>query len=826
MRAPLSWLREHAALPDQLTASALSDALISAGLEVETVDAAGADITGPVVVGRVLSFVEEPQSNGKTIRWCRVDCGDHNPEGEDARGIVCGARNFAEGDLVVVSLPGSVLPGEFAIAARKTYGHVSDGMICSVTELGLPDDGGDGILILAEGTVGELAVPLLGLRDDVLDIAVSADRGYCLSIRGLAREAANAQGVEFSDPVDHDVPAESSAGHPVRREAEENSLFVAVTVTGVDPTRPSPRWLARRLQLAGMRPISLAVDITNHVMLETGQPLHGYDADKLSGAIVVRHAAAGEKITTLDEVQRTCDPADLLITDDSGPIGLAGVMGGASTELGPDSSTVVIEAAHFDAMTIARTSRRHKLSSEASRRFERGVDPNAAHAAAHRAADLLVELAGGTKQEAETISGTVSSLAPVQMEADLPSRILGTEVPTARVVSLLTAIGARVDDHGSTLEVTPPTWRPDLTDPYDLIEEVGRQVGLDTIEPRLPVPPPGRGLTRSQQVRRALSAALPVAGFTEVISFGFMSDKDLAALRIGAEDERRRTVRLVNPLSETKPYLRTTLLPGLFEAVLRNTSRSTDDLALYEVGSVFHARPDAPAAPRPPVDRRPTDEELAGFAAALPDQPRHAAAVLTGSWQPAGWAGPAIPADWTHAVRFVEAVAGALGVVVQRTAAQQAPWHPGRCAAFTVNGTVIGHAGELHPSVVAEVGLPAGACAAEIDLDALAASAPRRGDIAELVSFPVAKEDVALVVDTDVPAAAVEQALRDGAGELLESVRLFDVYTGDQLAEGKKSLAYALRFRADRTLTDGEAAQARDAAVAEATRRHGAEQRV
>ncbi|MDN5726293.1 MAG: phenylalanine--tRNA ligase subunit beta, partial [Propionibacteriales bacterium] len=543
--------------------------------------------------------------------------------------------------------------------------------------------------------------------------------------------------------------------------------------------------------------------------------------------IVVRTATAGEKVTTLDDVVRTCDPADLLITDDSGPIGLAGVMGGASTEIDADTTEVVIEAAHFDAMTIARTSRRHKLSSEASRRFERGVDPNATHAAALRAADLLVELAGGTKQSDQTISGVVATPAPVTMAADLPSRILGTEVSSERVIELLTAIGAGVErGTDGELVVTPPTWRPDVTDPYDLVEEVGRQVGLDAIEPRLPVPPAGRGFTRAQRARRALSAVLPVAGFTEVITFGFSSEADLDVLGIGAEDERRRTVRLVNPLAETRPYLRTTLLPGLIEAALRNISRSIDDLALYEVGSVFLSRPGAPAAPRPPVDRRPADEEVAGFAAALPDQPRHAGAVLTGAWRPAGWAGPAVPVDWTHAVRFVETIAEAWGARLERSAAQFAPWHPGRCAAFSVDGAVVGHAGELHPAVVAATGLPDGACAAEIDLDVLLARTPEREDITRLVSYPVAKEDVALVVDASVPAAAVEQALRSGAGELLESLRLFDVYTGDQVGAGKKSLAYALRFRAARTLTDREAAEARDAAVAAAVQQVGAAQRV
>ena len=517
MRAPLGWMREYAALPDDLEARQLADALVRAGLEVETVDHVGADVTGPVVIGKVVDFVEEPQKNGKTIRWCQVDVGE-----EDLRGIVCGARNFAVGDHVVVALPGSVLPGDFAIAARKTYGHVSDGMICSARELGLGDDH-EGIMVLADDDLvpGADAAPVLLLRDDVLDIAVTPDRGYCLSLRGLAREAAQATGVAFTDPVDRPVPLEVTDGYPVVLESDACPLFVAIGVTGIDANRPSPRWLSRRVQLAGMRSISLAVDVTNYVMLETGQPIHGYDADRLDGPIVVRRATDGEKVTTLDDVARPLHPDDLLITDDSGPIGLAGVMGGATTEISDATSNVIIEAAHFDAMTIARTSRRHKLSSEASRRFERGVDPAATYAAAHRVAQLLVELAGGTLAAAETVRGSLPPQATTKIADTLPGAILGTDVDHDTAVALISSIGADVhDDHG-TLSITAPSWRPDLTDPYDYVEEVGRLIGFDTIPavvPRAPggswadPPPagPAGGQCRAGHVRVRGDPELPV----------------------------------------------------------------------------------------------------------------------------------------------------------------------------------------------------------------------------------------------------------------------------------------------------------------------------
>ena len=833
MRAPLSWLAEYAALPAGLDGRALADAFVRAGLEVEAVEQAGADVTGPLVVGRVLSVQPEQHSNGKTINWCRVDVGDHNDAGDGdhpaSRGIVCGAHNFSAGDLVVVALPGAVLPGDFRIAARKTYGHVSDGMICSARELGLGDDHA-GILVLTEPDLvpGADAAAALHLRETVLDVDVTPDRGYCMSVRGLAREAAQATGSAFADPVDLPVPTAVDAGYPVRRESAGCALFVAVSVTGIDPNRPSPRWLARRVQLAGMRPISLAVDITNYVMLATGQPLHAYDADRLDGPIVVRQAAPGEKLTTLDDVARALDPADLVIADDSGPIGLAGVMGGASSELSASTSSVVIEAAHFDALTIARTSRRHRLTSEASRRFERGVDPGAAYAAAHRAAALLVELAGGTLQAAETVSGTVPQGATTTLDVDLPGRVLGAPLESEQVLDLLRRVGAEVSIDGATLRATAPTWRPDLTDPYDYVEEVGRLVGYDNIPAVVPQAPVGRGLTRAQRARRAVTAAAAQAGFVEVMSFPFASAEDLDRMGVGAQDRRRALTRILNPLAETTPYLRTSILPGLFAAVTRNTSRGNDDLALFETGSVFFAPEPRLAAPRPAVDGRPTAELLAAMDDALGDQPRQLAAVLTGSWRRPSWDTPGERAGWSHAVALAELAGQTVGLRLERRPAELAPWHPGRCAALLLPGidVVVGHAGELHPSVVQAFGLPARTAALELNLDVLVAAAPEVGEIPSLSSHPVAKEDVALVVDAAVSAAAVETALRSGAGDLLESVQLFDIYTGPQVGPGRKSLAFALRFRApDRTLTDADTAAARDAAVAQAVQDTGAVQR-
>ena len=832
MRAPLSWLREWVALPEDLSGAALGEILVRAGLEVERVEQPGHEITGPLVVGRILRFVDEPQKNGKTIRWVQVDVGpEHNQPHPDftdgCREVVCGAHNFEVGDLVVVSLPGTTLAGGFEIASRKTYGHVSDGMICAEDELGIGHDHTGIIVLPADAGLapGNDPADVLHLRDEVLDIEVSPDMAYCMSIRGLAREAGQSLGVAFTDVVDKATPASRADGYPVVLDDPACPLFVALTVTGVDATRRTPSWLQRRLTRAGMRSISLPVDISNYVMLETGQPLHAYDADTLRGPIRVRRAQPGETLVTLDDVERRLDATDLLITDDSGPIGLAGVMGGASTEVRDTTSTIVIEAASFDAATISRSMRRHGLPSEASKRFERRVDPNAAYSAAHLAARLLVELAGGTLSADETVAGAIGEVPTQVIDVSLPTRVLGVEVAPERVVEILRASGVAVDQQGETLSLTPPTWRPDLRDPFDYVEEVGRKVGFDQIPSVVPSAPVGRGLTSAQRARRAITAAVTGAGFVEGLLFPFASAEDLERLGIPADNPRRRLVRLANPLADTAPYLRTTLLPGLFAAVQRNVSRGNDDIALFESGSVFRAT-DAGPAPLPAVDRRPSDADLAAIEAALPEQPRHLAAVVAGAWRPAGWQGPAEPAGWQQVFAFADIVGGALGLVIDRTADDYAPFHPGRCAKLTVAGRLVGHAGEVHPSVCAAFGMPARTAAVELSLDALIEAAPGPGTIAPVSPHPVAKEDVALIVDEAVPAEGVRQALVEGAGELLESVHLFDVYRGTPVPPGRKSLAFALRFRApDRTLKDADAASARDAAVAVAADRFGAELR-
>ncbi|PSM39940.1 phenylalanine--tRNA ligase subunit beta [Streptomyces dioscori] len=829
MRVPLSWLREYVDLPATETGRDVQAKLVSAGLEVERVEQLGAGLKGPLVVGKVLT-IEELEGFKKPIRFCTVDVGSANGTGEPQE-IVCGARNFAVGDKVVVVLPGAVLPGDFAIAARKTYGKTSHGMICSGDELGMGDDGSGGIIVLPpEHEVGTDAIELLELVDEVLDIAVTPDRGYALSMRGVAREAATAYGLDLRDPALLDVPGPNAFGYPVQvADPLGCDRFTARTVTGLSPEASSPIWLTRRLQKAGMRPISLAVDITNYVMLELGQPLHAYDRSRIQGAIGVRRAEQGEKLVTLDGAKRTLDAGDLVITDDRGPIGLAGVMGGANTEIDDTEGTtteVVVEAAHFDPISIARTARRHKLASEASKRFERGVDPEAAAAAAQRTVDLLVLLAGGTADAGVTQVISPSAPHTITIPANHPDKVAGVDYGRETVVRRLQQVGCDVYGQDELI-VTVPSWRPDLTDPNDLAEEVIRLEGYENLPSTLPKPPAGLGLTDRQRLHRRVGRALAGAGYVEALNYPFIGTEVLDQLGLDADDPRRTVVTLANPLSDEEPAMRTTLLPGLLGALRRNDGRGSHDLALFETGLVFRPTGQEHKAERLPVDRRPTDEEIAGIDSALPRQPRRAAVVLAGAREQAGWWGKGRPADWADAVEAARTVAREAGVELTVRGDRHAPWHPGRCAALyvTVDGveTLVGHAGELHPRVVKALHLPERSCAMEIELDLLEQAGVGVPAAPRISTFPVATQDVALVVDRDVPAADVEAALREGAGELLESVRLFDVYEGEQLGEGRKSLAYALRFRAgDRTLTVDEASAARDAAVALAGSRTGA----
>jgi phenylalanyl-tRNA synthetase beta chain len=919
MRIPLSWLLEYAAIgtagpggpsfgnagPDDVDADEVARRLTACGLEIESIERVGQDITG-VVVARVVD-IEELEGFRKPVRYCQVSTGD----GQE-RHVICGATNFAAGDRVVLATPGSTLPGGFEIGARKTYGKISEGMICSVAELGIGDDH-SGILVLPpDAPLGADFVAYAGLRDVVLDVNVTPDKGFALSVRGVARELAISYQASFTDPANVGLPGDvdevSGQVHPASiDDPTACDRFVLREIRGIDPSRATPVPMRVRLARAGQRSVSLAVDVTNYLMLEIGQPLHAFDAERLSGPIVVRRARPGERLETLDHVVRELDPEDILITDSSGPISLAGTMGGLATEVSAESANLVIEAAHFCARGVARMSRRHKLGSEASARFERGVDPELQRRAAAKAVVMLAELAGGTVVPGCTYAAAQLPPVSVVMAADYPDEVAGMVYGLDTVVARLRQVGCEVvvsggpgpggggtgsagltgltgltgelddagadggdgvagtgvpgqpgeaaeaagapaaasrhgrrdhgrhDRSGLMLEVWPPSWRPDLTDPSDLAEEVIRLEGYEHIPVREPRAAAGRGLTERQRLRRTTGRELAATGFVEVISDSFASLADFDRLQLPPEDERRRAAVVSNPLSDDEPLLRTTLLPGLLRLLARNIGRGFGDVALFETGLVFRPGPGGPrVAPILGVDRAPGVQEVAELEAALPDQPLRIGIALAGDRELAGWWGEGRPAGWQDAIEAARQILRVSCVPFDIRADQHEPWHPGRCAAIFVRGEegrewLAGHAGELHPRVTAAFGLPPRSAAAELDMSVIETAAALRGPVQApvLSSYPVATQDVALIVAGSVPADDVARALAAGvraAGDvLLEDLRLFDVYTGDQVGEGRKSLAYTLRFRApDRTLTAQEASAARSAAVAEAGRRTGA----
>jgi phenylalanyl-tRNA synthetase beta chain len=867
MRVPISWLRAYAPIAAETDAADVARRLTAAGLEVEAVEPAGHDIHG-VVVGQVLT-VEELTEFKKPIRYCRVATSDAQltEDPAEAAGVICGAANFAAGDRIAFAQPGAVLPGGFEIGARKTYGRLSEGMICSAKELAIGDDH-TGILVLSpDAPLGADFVEYANLKDDVLEITVTPDRGYAVSIRGVARELASAYDVPFTDPAHTFLPGEdASLSDDVSPQVWPASIadpaacdrFVLREVRGFDPQAKTPLWMRVRLARSGVRTVSLAVDVTNYLMLELGQPLHAFDRSKLKGPIVVRRARPGETLETLDHVTRTLRPEDILITDDDGPISMAGTMGGLATEIDENSTDVVIEGAHFDPVGTAKMSRRHKLHTEASYRFERGVDRELPLRATARAAALLASLGNATVVPGCTHAQVPCAPVTIAMAADYPDRVAGVVYGLETVVRRLTEVGcavhttrapalptiapwradadAETDHHGKhdrlheVLEVTPPSWRSDLTDPADLAEEVIRLEGYVNVPVRLPRALAGHGLTARQRLVRAVGRTLADAGLVEVHTDPFAPANEADNLMLPPEDERRPVVRVANPLSEDQPYLRTTLLPGLFRTLLRNIGRGFPDTALFETGLVFCPRPGSPGvAPILRTDRGPTVEELAALEAALPDQPLWIGGVLAGNRELPGWWGPGRSVSWADAVESARQVAAVCHLTIDVRAVQQPPWHPGRCAALYAVGQehewLAGYAGELHPRVIAAYGLPPRTCAFELDFTVLAAAAEAAGPVRapSLSAYPPATQDVALVVPESVPAADVAAALAAGAGDLLEDVRLFDVYTGAQLGADRKSLAYTLRFRApDRTLTVAETTAARDAAVAEAAQRVGA----
>lgn len=822
MKLPLSWLREYVSLPKSVSLDQIVAAFVRVGFEVEGVENPADAIKGPLRVGTVLS-IEELTGLKKPIRYVGLDCGE-----KSTRFVICGATNFKVGDLVVVALPGAVLPGNFAISARETYGRTSNGMICSSRELGLGEDH-SGIIVLkdARARAGDDALLTLKVDDPVIDIAVNPDRGYAMSIRGAARELAMALDRPFIDidgkKLIASLEKKKKSGKATRVQIADktgaDSIFLR-SVTNVDPQSPTPEWMSRRLIQVGMRPISLAVDITNYVMMELGQPLHAFDAEKIIGTLRVQRAGKYSTLTTLDNQKRKLHKDDLLIADDVKPLALAGTMGGLDSEVTSETRRIAIEAAHFDSVAIAQNSRRHILSSEASRRFERGVDPLLAPIASARAAMMLIELAGaiyvGTSKVTKPAKNITLTFDPKEITA-----LLGATYSAVEIKRALAAIGCVVRSSGKKMTSIAPSWRRDLVHVADIAEEVARFFGYERIPSILPAVKTSTegniGLSPLQQRRRGIALALAHRGFTEVHNYPFVSAEQMALY--GFTGDRAKTFEIANPMSDQFPFLRTHMTPGLLSAAARNLSRGADSVALFETGLVFRNTEKLIPAGEIPTSKRPTSAQIKKIYESVPKQALHVAGVIAGDVENSGWWGKARKGDWSDAVDIASELLEELVGEFEVVNTELAPWHPGRCAEFRVNGKAVAHAGEIHPRVTAALQLPERTSVFALVLDAIPfASATVASPV---ITMPAAIQDISLFVDEKVTAAEVRDALKEGAGLLLESIELFDRF--QKPGEKNVSLAFTLTFRApDRTLTSDEVSALREKAGLMAAKRCGA----
>ena len=791
MRAPLSWIREFTPLDDVAVAD-IADALNQLGLEVEAVDAPGRDVNG-VVVARILDVVPHPDAD--RIRLADVDFGSGQQR------VVCGAPNIEPGMVVPFAPVGAVLPGDFTIERRKIRGVVSEGMLCSARELGLGDDHSGILELPADAALGTDVREVLGLDDVVFDLSITPNRPDAMGVVGVARELAAHFGRPFV--VEEHEPApivEGVSGARVIVEAPDRCpRFVAVAARVA--MGESPPWMQRRLTLAGMRPISNVVDVTNYVMLERCRPLHAFDLDRLAGrGIVVRLARDGERMTTLDGVERELTGADLLICDaERAPQGIAGIMGGAAGEVSPTTTQILLESAYFEPSGIARTSKRLGLRSEASARFERGVDPNNVGSGAVRAMELFALVAAAVPAAgAVDLYPQPIGRARITVRTERVNQLLGTALSGDEIASYLTPLGIEIE--GGVAEV--PTFRPDLEREIDLVEEVARRVGLDQIARTVPSSPEKiGGLTARQRDLRTVSDVLVGAGYDEVYTLPLLAPGDLsnAGVRPGV------VIEVENPLRAEESILRPALLPGLLRAVAYNAAHGEPDVSLFESGTAFALPHEGESLPR---ERRSLAFVRAHHARRAPHEPDR-------------------PVDVYDATAALIALADELRIADLRLeAASVDGFHPSRAARVLVDGCRIGVVGEVATAVVDALALVAPVAACELDVDALLAGA-RREMLAHPVSrFPASTVDLAFVVDDAIPAAAIQTTLVHAGGDLLEHVALFDVFRSAALGPGKVSLAFTLRFRAlDRTLTDDEVSTLRGKCIDAVVSAHGAELR-
>ena len=819
MRIPDSWLREYC--DPGIDPAELAERLAMTGTEVERVGAVGPPSAENFVVGKVLSA--EPHPNADRLRVCKLDTGDG---GE--RIVVCGAPNVAAGQTVPVALPGAVMPGGQQIGEAKLRGVRSAGMICAASELGVGESP-EGIMVLEDDGLapGTPLSQVLPVGEAVLELEVTPNRVDCFGVYGVAREVHAISGAPLGpEPWAEDAEAtgEGEVGDYASVAVEAPELcprFTARVFTDVT-IGPSPRWLQARLTAAGQRPINNVVDITNYVMLLTAQPLHAFDLDEVpDGALTIRAASEGEKMTTLDGVERTFDAETVLVCDRNGPSGIAGIMGGATSEVSDETTRVLLEVANWNGTNILRTSRMLSLRSEASSRFEKQLHPELCMRAQRIAAKLMVELCG-----AKLVPGTIDVAAEIPEPGRLTLRgarvegLLGMPIEQSDQAAYLERLGFGAEAVGEDLEVTVPADRHyDVTREVDLIEEVARVHGLDEHLPStLPaVAGQAGGLTREQRLRRRAEDAMRDLGFDEVVGWSFTDPDEAARLRIPADDPRANPVVISNPLSEDQSAMRTTLLGSLLDVAQRNLAHGADRVALFESGRAYLLPTGLKVEPGSTF--RPVGGGFPGERPAPDHEPHRIGCLVVGPLAAKSWRGGDEPADFFALKGVLEALAGQLGATLGFEQAEEPFLHPGRTARIGVGVQGAGWIGELHPLVCREWDVET-ATAFEVDLAILlAASTAGEETFEDVTTFPAVYQDIAVVVPTELPAAELRAAVQAGGGELLRAADVFDLYEGEQVGEGRKSIALRLEFRAgDRTLTDEEVAERRSAIGGELTK--------
>jgi phenylalanyl-tRNA synthetase beta chain len=793
----LNWLKDFVEIRE--APAALAERLTMAGLEVEGVSDLSEGFEN-VVIGQIVSL--EPHADAQRLTVCQVDVG------QDTRQIVCGASNQRRYDKVVVALPGAVLAGAGTIGKSKIRGAVSHGMICSESEIGLSDEA-DGVMILPEDApVGASAAEYLGRRDTVLEIDLTPNRADCLSHLGVAREVVALTGCSFQGPpaaLEEAGPEVSTLSEVRVHDPQLCPRYAARMVLDVS-VGPSPAWLQQRLRAVGLRPINNVVDVTNYVLMEMGHPLHAFDYDLLAqNRIEVRRAASGERLRTLDGVERDLDPSVLLICDGEKPVALAGIMGGANTQVYTATTRVFLEAAYFQPASIRRTAKKLGLHSDSSHRFERGTDIEGLIEAIDRAAVLIQQVAGGTIARGridvypEQWAGRELRLRTGQV-----SSLLGLKLATDEIADILSRLGLDVrerDAEGCVVHIPP--FRVDLEREVDLIEEVARIYGYNRIPSTIPTASIVSGQpTRRQRLTARLREILVSLGYTETIHYSFHNPQDLEWLGLPETDPRRSQIRIRNPLSEEQSVLRTTLLPGLLHAARRNQSLSLTNLRIFEMGRVFEKKDSG-----------------------LPREHTWVAGLMVGQDVGEGWNVSSRTQDFFD-------MKGDLEELFERLQVGRCDWgrserlpflHPGKSTKIACDGVSVGYAGELHPSAVKRYDLAEQPLCFELDLDRLVEKASETIVYTPPIRFPSVERDLALVLSDKVPAGEVAEQIRNIEPELIRDVRLFDLYLGTPIPNGQKSLAFAVRFQApDRTLKNEEINEIRDKIVTELHRTLGA----